>query len=71
MSVEIKGNVTVIIDKESREEEPRVLIWTIGDEGLKTIDIDGALVKAFGDQYCHTKNVADDKRITPEHHMGD
>ena len=72
MSVEIKGDVTVVINNEAKKEEPSILIWTIGSGGVETTHIDATLEKVFPDQYSQKDDkLINEKRITPQHHMGD
>ncbi|OGD85969.1 hypothetical protein A2164_00490 [Candidatus Curtissbacteria bacterium RBG_13_35_7] len=51
MTVEIKGDTTIIINKGAAKHEAVVLIWTIGNQSIKTSDIDGALEKVYPKRY--------------------
>ena len=53
MSVECRGDVTIIIEKPGGSP-PEILIWTIGDD-LIDGHIDKALDKVFAEQYARFK----------------
>lgn len=51
MSVEIRGDITTIIEKQAKLYEPKVVIWTIGNDSIQTSDIDKALREVFPGSY--------------------
>lgn len=51
MSVEIKGDITTIIDTNAKRSEPVIMVWSISGESVETNLIDSALEKVYPKRY--------------------